>query len=166
MTGSVRVLFLCLGNICRSPLAEGLFGRCVADAGVMDRVAIASAGLGSWHRGNPPHEGSIRAAAALGCDITSQRSATLEDHRPEAFDLVLAMDRAVLDRLRASLPSGADEETGGRARAELFLDYAGKGRIDVPDPYGFGQDAYEAVAMTILDACPAILERLRREYGV
>ncbi|ODN70290.1 low molecular weight protein-tyrosine-phosphatase [Methylobrevis pamukkalensis] len=119
------VLFVCLGNICRSPLAEGFLR---AALGGVD-AHLASAGTGGWHAGDPPDARAIRAAADFGVDISAQRArqVCLEDFR--TFDLILGMDRANVDDLRKLAPPDAT------ARIALFReDLLGEAR-DVPDPY-------------------------------
>ncbi|PWJ14383.1 low molecular weight protein-tyrosine-phosphatase [Jannaschia seohaensis] len=116
----MRILFVCLGNICRSAAAEGAARACFPD------WEIDSAGTGGWHVGDPPYGPMIAAARARGLDLTAQRARQVRPEDFTRFDRVLAMDRAVLRDLRAM--------AGGDA-AELFLEAAGLGARDVPDPY-------------------------------
>jgi len=123
-----RILFVCLGNICRSPMAEGVLHQRVTAAGLDWQVD--SAGTSGWHDGDAPYGPAIRAAAARGYDISAQvsRMVTVEDFA--RFDLILAMDGSNLVDLEALRPGHA------HAALRLLLSYAGTtGRSDVPDPY-------------------------------
>jgi protein-tyrosine phosphatase len=125
--GPTRVLFVCLGNICRSPTAEGVFRAIAAQAGL--DVAVDSAGTGSWHVGAPPDPRAIAAAAARGYDIGGLRARQVTAKDFARFDLIVAMDRqnrADLERLRPS---------GSATPLRLMLDYAGRPGAEVPDPY-------------------------------
>ena len=136
MTGSV--LFVCLGNICRSPMAEGAMRAVAADCGLT--IEIDSAGTGSWHVGNPP-DGRARAVAfANGVDISAQRARQIAAADFERFAHIVAMDRSVLRDLKAFRPDGAS------AQLSLFLDHVeGREGEDVADPY-YGEDEDFAIA--------------------
>ncbi len=108
------VLFVCMGNICRSPTAEGVMRRFIADAGVADRVYIDSAGTHAYHVGKAPDERAVSAAQARGIDIGEQRARKVEVADFESFDYILAMDAANLQILREMQPAGS------RARVELL----------------------------------------------
>ncbi|ODA68079.1 Low molecular weight protein-tyrosine-phosphatase YfkJ [Methyloligella halotolerans] len=157
MSGDPRhkLLFICLGNICRSPMAEGVFRRVIAEAGVADRFEIDSAGLGDWHIGQAPDTRAQAAATGRGMDISSQaaRQVTPEDfHR---FDLLLAMDRNNLAELKALAPEG----TEGKVRQ--FLDYAPHlEAIDVPDPFFGGDEGFDHALDLIEAASEGLLESL------
>lgn len=153
---NTAILFVCLGNICRSPLAEGIFSAEVERSGHEGHIKVDSAATSGWHVGEPPHPAAQRAARARGVDLSGQRCRQIEMADFTRFDLVLAMDRAVLAQLHA-LRTGS----GGRAAdSDLFLNYAGFGDKDVPDPYGQPDAKFAAVAETIERASPAILKRL------
>lgn len=122
-----RILFVCLGNICRSPTAEGVFARLAQEAGV--EVGIDSAGTGGWHVGNPPDARATREAAKRGYDLSVLRARQVRPGDFEAFDLILAMDRSNLADLERMRPAGNDTPV------RLFLDYADSPRDEVPDPY-------------------------------
>src|SRR5271170_2105719 len=112
----VRILFVCLGNICRSPTAEGALRHlCAAEAPALD-IEVDSAGTGDYHLGEPPDPRSRRAAAARGIDLSRLRARQVERQDFARFDLILAMDRCNLRALRALRPPGS------RARLELFLE--------------------------------------------
>ncbi|PTS86259.1 MULTISPECIES: low molecular weight protein-tyrosine-phosphatase [unclassified Caulobacter] len=127
------VLFVCLGNICRSPLAEGAFRHEARAIGL--EVVADSAGTGGWHAGEPPDPRAIAAARRQGVDISGQRARQVKAEDFRRFDLVLALDHDNLRNLRALMPKGA------AARLDLLLDYApGLERQAVADPY-YGDDA-------------------------
>ncbi|MEM9379512.1 MAG: low molecular weight protein-tyrosine-phosphatase [Planctomycetota bacterium] len=132
----MRVLFVCLGNICRSPTAEAVFAELVRSSGLGPRVEVDSCGLLDYHAGNPPDARATAAAAERGLDLSSQRARQIEDSDFERFDLVLAMDREVLRSLRTLAPDGALE------RVQPFLGLGGTAR-DVPDPYYGGAQGFE-----------------------
>ena len=147
------VLFVCLGNICRSPMAEGVFGA-VAEARGLD-LMIDSAGTGSWHVGEPPDDRAQSAAAARGVDISAQRARRVARRDFEVFDLIVAMDRSNVSALESLAPPHE------RARIRLFLDFAaGAPAAEVPDPYYGGDDGFEAVLDVIEAGSRALLARL------
>ena len=146
------ILFVCLGNICRSPLAEG-FARAHAARLNLAADGLDSAGLADWHHGKPPNPRAIAVAADHGIDLTAQRSRPIRASDFSAFDIILAMDQSVLDELAGSRTASMP------AHLALYLDFAGEGRRDVPDPYYGTEKDYEAVARTIAAVTPAIFER-------
>ena len=148
------ILFVCLGNICRSPLTEGVFRAVLAERGLDAYFAIDSAGTGGWHAGSAPDPRSIAVAAHHGIDITGQqaRKVTLADF--ERFDLILGMDRSNVDDLRRLAPQGSP------ARIELFLGHASGAKKDVPDPYYGGEDGFMNVYRMIREASEALADRL------
>jgi protein-tyrosine phosphatase len=154
-----RILFVCLGNICRSPTAEAVMARLVADAGLAERIEIESAGTGAWHVGNPPDGRATAAAAGRGFRMQSlARQVSPEDF--ERFDLLLAMDRDNLRNLRRLAP---DAEAAGRARLLREFDPASAGGedLDVPDPYYGGADGFDHVLDLVEAACAGLLDDLR-----
>lgn len=145
------VLFVCLGNICRSPTAEGVFRAMSRDAGLSLR--IDSCGTGDWSLGDPPHAPAIRAAAARGYDLRSLRARQLAAADFGAFDLILGMDRANLRGIEARRP--AQNATPVR----LLLDYAPEtGLHEVPDPYFTGD--FEQALDLIEAACRGLIAAL------
>ncbi len=148
------ILFVCLGNICRSPLAEGVFRSVVAEKGREDAFLIDSAGTGAWHAGNAPDPRSVAIARDFGVDITGQRARQVVAEDFDRFDLLLGMDRSNVHTLRERAPAGAAD------RVHLFLDYAGGRMIDIPDPYYGGDDGFASVYQTIREASEALLSRL------
>ncbi len=152
---SHRLLFVCLGNICRSPIAEGVFGDVAAEAGLEDTFHLDSAGTGAWHTGNPPDARAQAAAAARGIDISHQRARQVARDDFSSFDLILAMDE---DNLRA-LRHLADGDPDGRLR--LFLDFApDTGVSEVPDPYYGGPQGFEDVLDLVEVASRGLLAQL------
>ena len=145
----IRILFFCLGNICRSPLAEGLFRQHVAERGLTDRFHIESAGTGAYHVGNKPDPGSIRVAKARrDLDISDQRAQQLLDHHFVEFDYLVAMDHS--NRRNAMRLAYADPE-----KILLLRDYEPDPALrgtEVPDPYGGGGSQFDLV-FDIVDRC-------------
>jgi protein-tyrosine phosphatase len=153
----LKILFVCLGNICRSPLLEGLARHAVSGAGRAGDFELDSAGTGAWHAGQPPDHRAIAAARRRGVDISAQRARPVQATDFARFDLILAADRENLHWLRARCPADAT------CRIELALDWAcGLAATDVPDPYT-GSDAdfdvvcrlAEAIALGLLRQSPA-----------
>ncbi|MGD9887712.1 MAG: low molecular weight protein-tyrosine-phosphatase [Halothiobacillaceae bacterium] len=157
----IRVLFVCMGNICRSPTAEGVFMRKVHEAGLSERIRIDSAGTHAYHIGNPPDERTQRSALRRGYDLSSLRARKVEAQDFMHFDYILAMDAdnlAILQQLRASL---AAENV--RAHLGLMMDFADAKAShphEVPDPYYGGEAGFERVLDMIEAASEGLLERI------
>jgi len=149
-----RVLFVCLGNICRSPTAEGVMYHLLAERGLEGAVEVDSAGTIAYHAGEGADPRMQRAAAERGYSLDSiSRQVEPEDF--EAFDLVVAMDRSNREDLEAMAPDG----TFGKVR--LLSDFLSDGApADVPDPYWGGAKGFGRVIDLIEEACPRILEEL------
>jgi protein-tyrosine phosphatase len=155
----VKVLFVCLGNICRSPTAEGVMRALIADAGVQESVELDSAGTGGWHVGEPPDARATEAALRRGIVLEgSARQVRAEDF--ERFDLIVAMDRSNERALRALAP---DEPARAKVRRLREFDHAGAGvdDLDVPDPYYEGQHGFDIVLDQVQAACAGLLEHVR-----
>jgi protein-tyrosine phosphatase len=154
----VRILFVCLGNICRSPTAEVVF-RAVAQRDAPDLVLeIDSAGTAGYHVGELPDQRTRQAAARRGYDMSALRARVVEADDFEHFDLILAMDRENLRALERRAPAHA------RERIRLFLEFAPEAGIgEVPDPYYCGPNGFEDVLDLIEAASRGLLEHLRRQ---
>ncbi|QYK42654.1 MAG: low molecular weight phosphotyrosine protein phosphatase [Paracoccaceae bacterium] len=146
-----RILFVCLGNICRSPTAEGVFRTMAARAG-LDAQAD-SAGTGGWHRGEPPHPETVATAARRGYDLSSLRARQVVAADFGRFDLIIAMDGQNLRDLARLAPPGAPEP-------RLLLPYAPQlSRSDLPDPWYTGD--FEETLDLVEAACAGLIDRLR-----
>jgi len=163
----VRILFVCLGNICRSPTVEGVARALAAREAAHLQLQFDSAGTADYHVGDAPDRRSIRAAAARGYDIAGLRARQLESEDFRRFDLLLAMDENNLRDMRALAPAGLQE------RAQLFLSYAPAVNLRaVPDPY-YGEAAgFETVldlaehgSRALFVAAPAIIAERHRTAG-
>ena len=154
----MKVLMVCLGNICRSPTAEGVLREIAAREAPELFSAIDSAGIADYHIGEPPDRRSVAVAATRGYDISALRARQVDPKDFAEFDLLLAMDRSNLAALRAQCPSSAD-----RAKLQLFLQYApvAEGLIEVPDPY-YGREAdFDRVVDLCEIAARGLIEKLR-----
>ncbi len=155
-TATAAVLFVCLGNICRSPTAEGAFRAAVARAGLDARIQADSAGLGDWHVGSPPDPRAIRAASLRGYDLSAMRARQVEAADFARFDWILAMDHANLDALTAMKPRDFSGHLG------LFLDLVPDAGVrDVPDPYYGGLQGFEQVLDLVERASAVLVVRVR-----
>ncbi|MER8693532.1 low molecular weight phosphotyrosine protein phosphatase [Mesorhizobium opportunistum] len=154
------ILFVCLGNICRSPLAEGVFRAVWAERGLGQDILLDSAATSGWEVGSAPDPRSMAIAVHHGIDISGQRARRITSQDFHRFDLILGMDRSNVRDLRALAPAVM------RERIHLFLDFAqGKPR-DVPDPYYDGQQAFAEVYRMIREASEALATRLAGRASV
>jgi len=155
----MRLLFVCLGNICRSPTAEGVMRSMLREQDLVDEIEIDSAGTGGWHVGAAPDPRSTTAAARRGITLEGgARQVTDEDF--ENFDLILAMDRENFRVLRGMAPGSA-----ARERVRMFREFdpacAGAPDLDVPDPYHGGERGFDEVLDMVERACRGLLEHAR-----
>ncbi len=150
----MRVLFVCAGNICRSPTAEGVLRGLIAEAELHDEIEVESAGTGGWHVGDPPDPRSVAAAADRGVEL-SGAARQVDEADFEAFDLLVAMDRSNRDALTRLAP---DEEARGRIK--LLREYADGEGHDVPDPYYGGAEGFAEVVEIVERNCRALLHDL------
>ena len=151
----MRVLFVCLGNICRSPTAEGVLRHKLIDAGLADRVEVASAGTSDWHVGKAPDSRSLRAAKLRGYDMSAQRAQQAKAADFNTYDLILAMDHSNLRDLKAIEPVNA------KAELDLFLSRYGGTKDEVPDPYYDGEHGFEEVLDLVEQACDRLIVELK-----
>lgn len=151
----MKVLFVCLGNICRSPTAEGVFRKYLADSALADKVSVDSAGTADWHTGKGPDPRTCEAALKRGYDLSKlqARQATAEDFHN--FDLILAMDKSNLANLEALRPANS------RAELDLLLQRYDLPRSEVPDPYYGGEQGFEDVLDLLENASQALLAELQ-----
>ncbi|MEB5485626.1 low molecular weight protein-tyrosine-phosphatase [Burkholderia pseudomallei] len=153
---SVAICFVCLGNICRSPTAEGVMRHQVAAAGLDGAIEIDSAGTVDWHVGEAPDARAQQAARARGYDLSALRARQIGDADFERFDLVLAMDGANLAALRKRCPPQY------RGKVRLLMEFAGDGSAgDIADPYFGGARGFEQVLDQCEAACRGLLDSLR-----
>ena len=157
----MRLLFVCMGNICRSPTAEAVMRAVVAREGLDGEVEIDSAGIGSWHVGEPPDRRSTAAAKARGIVLDgAARQVTAADF--DAYDLLLAADEQNVAALRALAP---DDEAAAKIVLLRAYDPAAvaAGDLEVPDPYYGGADGFDHVIDLVETACEGLLSSLRAE---
>jgi protein-tyrosine phosphatase len=155
----MRLLFVCLGNICRSPTAEGTMRALVEQAGLGGEVTLDSAGTGDWHVGEPPDGRATAAARARGIKLNGvAREVRLEDF--DDFDLVLAMDRSNMRALRRLAPSDQAREKV-RLLREFDPASAGAADLDVPDPYYGAAGGFDQVLDLVQAACAGLLDHIR-----
>lgn len=152
-----NVLFVCTGNICRSPTAHGAFRHALQAAGMERWVTVDSAGTHGYHIGDPPDPRSVAAAKARGVVIHDLRARKLVAADAELFDLILAMDRGHLSHIQRLVPAGS------RAQVSLFLDYAPEAVLrEVPDPYYGGAQDFELVLDLVEQGVRGLLAHVRR----
>ncbi len=155
----VRILFVCLGNICRSPTAHAIFSGLVKAEGLQERILVNSAGTGGWHVGNPPDPRSIAAAQQRGVDLSHLRASQVQREDFEVYDYILAMDRQNLQDLQALAPSGY------QGQLDLLLNFDTAVSTDeVPDPYYGGQQGFIRVVELIESASQGLLQAIRSQH--
>lgn len=154
----IGVLFVCMGNICRSPMAEAVFRHLVDAAGLADQIAIDSAGTGGWHIGERPHRGTQDVLRKNGVAVGDQRARQVQTSDFSHFEYIVAMDDENLADLARFHPQA-------RERARLLLSYApGAPAREVPDPYYSG--GFDHVYDLVTAGCRGLLAEIRRERGI
>jgi protein-tyrosine phosphatase len=154
-----RLLFACLGNICRSPMAQGVFRRVADEAGLLHMFDLDSAGMGDWHKGQAPDHRAQKAVLARGVDISGQSARKVELEDFEEFDLILAMDGSNIADLEDIAPHGA------RHKIRRFLDFAPHVlEQDVPDPYYGGEAGFDHALDLIEAAAKGLLFELAQKH--
>ena len=163
---TVSVLFVCMGNICRSPTAEGVFRRKVREAGLEDRVIVDSAGTHGYHVGAPPDARSQETAARRGYDLSRLRARKFETEDCQRFDYVLAMDRGNYNRIVQTCRGAGGSARDGSANVRMFLEFAPYLRErEVPDPYAGSDEGFEYVLDLIEAAADGLLEDVRQRLA-
>ena len=155
----MRLLFVCLGNICRSPTAEGVMRSLVAREGMEGQITVDSAGTGAWHLGSAPDARARAAAAERGIDL-SGRARQVQPEDFETFDLVLAMDREN-ERLLRGMARDEQERSKVRLLREFDPASVEAGDLEVPDPYYGAAGGFEEVLELVQAACEGLLAEIR-----
>ena len=153
----IKVLFVCMGNICRSPTAQGVFEYLVEEANLTERVLIDSAGTHAYHVGESPDTRAAEAAAGRGIDLSRQRARRVKSEDFSDFDYVLAMDNSNLEDLLTICPRQHQE------KVRLFLEFATDlKQRDVPDPYYGGPQGFERVLDLVEEAARGLLADVQK----
>lgn len=154
----VNVLFVCMGNICRSPTAEGVFSKLLKDRGLTDKARADSAGTSAWHVGEPPDPRSREEARGRGIDLGGQRARGVEKEDFDRFDYIVAMDDANLEALQAQCPKER------RGRLYRLTDFGSMpGITSVPDPYYGGDRGFAQVFDIVANAASGLLDALEAD---
>jgi protein-tyrosine phosphatase len=155
MSGEVKsVLFVCMGNICRSPMVEGVFKSAIEDTSLAKQIYVDSAGTGSWHEGNLPDPRAVQTMQRYDIDMTDQRSRPIRRSDYSEFDLILAMDHDNLDVLIANAPIKEQH------KIHLFMEFALGQDTPIPDPYYGEGDGFETVYRMLDEGCSGLVEKL------
>jgi len=159
-TPPYRVLFVCLGNICRSPMAEVVFRSLVEEAGLQDRITVESAATGDWHVGEPAHPTTLEVLSDQGYDGSAHRARKFARDLFDDYDLLVAMDRMNVKALQqlARKPEDAEKIELLRAYDKQSVD---RGELDVPDPYGAGYKDFNDVFDVVLSSSRGLFESIR-----
>jgi len=154
----VKLLMVCLGNICRSPTAHGVMEKLIKDKGLEGSIQVDSSGTSTYHIGERPDSRSVAAAAKRGYDLTTFRARQVSPADFQEFDYILAMDRQNLRELRKDCPGAA------HGKLSLLLDYIDNEHDAVPDPYYSGPHGFELVLDLVEAACNELLEQVCQEH--
>jgi protein-tyrosine phosphatase len=155
----LSVLFVCLGNICRSPTAHGVFAKLIEQRGYGRLITVDSAGTGDWHLDHAPDKRTTQVAASKGYDLSQLRARLVTPADFEQFDYIIAMDRANLRDLREMQPESYSGHLG------LFLDFSEQNSLhEVPDPYYGGEDGFELVFGLVEEASLGFLQHIEHSH--
>ena len=154
MKETTSILFVCMGNICRSPTAEGVFRHHVTEAGLGDRIVVDSAGTHAYHVGSPPDRRAHAAAEGRGISLVDIRARRVSAEDFERFDYIIAMDEENVADLKEESPAEH------HSKVRLFLEFSSSGQREVPDPYYGGTSGFERVLDLVEDASRGLLETL------
>lgn len=158
---SIHVVFVCLGNICRSPAAQGIFEKKVRDAGLADKITVDSCGTAAFNIGKSPDPRSVSAAAKAGYDISQQRARQIDDEDYHRSRYVIAMDRNNLGNVLAWAPKDFDGEI------KLFLDYCQHGgNRQIPDPFYGKEEQFDRVITSLEKAADGLLSHIRAQHSL
>jgi protein-tyrosine phosphatase len=149
-----RILFVCLGNVCRSPLGEGVLRTMAEERGIASRVSVDSAGTGGWHSGDAPDARSVDVGRKYGVDISSLKARKISPRDFHDFDMIFAMDRSNLRELVRIAPHDS------HADLHLFMDFVSGQQRDVPDPYYGDERDFEHVYRMLKHGCEFLLDHL------
>ena len=155
---SLKILIVCLGNICRSPTAHGVLSKMIISKSLKGTIEVDSAGTGSWHLGENPDVRSIRAASSRGYDISKLTARQVKDTDFSEFDYLLAMDKSNLSDLNKLCPERY------KHKLELFLRFGSSGESSVPDPYYDENSGFEVVFDLIEDTCEKFLDYVIKKH--
>ncbi|MDH5766716.1 MAG: low molecular weight phosphotyrosine protein phosphatase [Gammaproteobacteria bacterium] len=155
----VKVLFVCMGNICRSPTSEGVFKQLVIDSGLAEKIHIDSAGTHAYHVGHPPDNRAQAAARNRNIDLSSQRARKVQSSDFHEFDYIIAMDDSNIADLEYICPEDQKE------KLHLFLNFAENITArEVPDPYYGGEQGFESVLDMVEQASTGLLNSIQKKY--
>lgn len=157
----IKVLFVCLGNICRSPTADGLMRQLVKEAGLENKILIDSAGTSGMHSGKGPDARTQAVAKEKGCDLSQLKARQFVAEDFNEFDYILAMDNSNLTNILKLAPNEALKD-----KAQLFLNFGNSDLTQVPDPYHGGEEGFYQVYDLILATCKQLLAHLQEEHAL
>ena len=157
---TINVLFVCLGNICRSPTAHGVFAQRVSERGLQSQIQVDSAGTGDWHVGEAPDKRATAAAAKRGFDLSSLRARQVSAKDFGQYHYVIAMDNNNLADLNALKPHHYNGELA------LFLSYGSDNTVEVPDPYYGAGDGFEQVLDLVEQASDGLLAAIMQQHPI